>query len=162
MPYRPEGSRTGVVDAYVDVGVLAEAQGEIGRHGREADAVGSHQAPALTAKEFPLAALEVEPVQAEASGVRVRAHKDVGGRVAIEIAFDIRPHFVLLEGGVDPQVQAGILAGDAEFGQVAGYGVAERDRPKAGSGRVTGIGRTEDVFEIHEAARSKLRGADAE
>ena len=64
----------------------------------------------------------------------VGGNKNVGGIVAVEIAFKITDDVVRAVLAGDFQVIARILASDAEFRQVPRYGVAERNAAKGGCG----------------------------
>src|SRR5712692_2116015 len=122
MPDRAELTGAGMGHTHVNVGVFTDSQSQIRRHGSYARAVGSHPTPGLSAQELPLAALQIQPVEAQAVGMGIGGVKYVGGVIAVKIHFDVAGNVILAELGMRLQVQARILSGSAELGEVALYG----------------------------------------
>src|SRR6478609_11428468 len=125
MVNRAELTGAGVRNADMDVRVFANRKRQVRRHWRKPSAVRGFHAPAIAAQEFPLAALQVQPVQPETVGVTVRGDEHVGSIVAIEVAFNVADHVVGAILAAYFQVVARILAGGAKFSQVSLDRVAE-------------------------------------
>src|SRR6476661_6032636 len=157
-----EFSRTGVRKTDVGLSVLADWRENVSGRRREPNAVRSLYSPGLTTQKFPLATLEVKPIEAQTIGVRVGADENVGGIVAVEVAFKIANHVVcaILTGNL--QVVTRILAGGAESRKMPLDSIAERNRAKGRGGAAARVGGAENVLKVHEAARREIRAADAE
>src|SRR5262249_19631884 len=154
------GSRVVVTDS--NASVLAVPQREISRIRRNPNPVRRLQAPRLSAKKFPLASLQIQPIEANAVGMAVGSNKDVSRIVSVEVEFNVTGHVILAELGRSLEIEPRILSGRAVLRQVALHRVAVRNRAEVGRRHVAGVGGAEDVFKIHESARSEFRGADAE
>src|SRR5262249_1669245 len=124
MPYRAELARTGVVSSDVDRSIFTDGERHVRRRRREPDAVRRLQAPGLSAQELPLAALQVQPEQAETVSVRVGGNEDVGGIAAVEVKFDIAGYIIFAKLGMRLEVEPGVLTGGTVLVEVSLHGIA--------------------------------------
>ncbi len=120
------------------------------------------QPPGLPAEKFPLAALQVQPVEAETVGVSIGTNKDVGRIVAVEVELHVTRDVIRAVFGVGLNIESGILSGGAIFREMSLHRIAEGDGPEVGRGHETGIGAAEDIFKVYETAGSEIGCANAE
>src|SRR5215471_5566932 len=125
MPCRYERAGTSIVHAHMHLCVFPNGEEFVRGHRPNADAVRRQQAPRLAAQELPLPALQIQPVNTNAVGVRVRGHEDVGGIVTIEVKFQVASDVVGAKLSVRLNVEAGILAGGTILSEMSLYRVAE-------------------------------------
>ncbi len=154
--------RAAVMYSQVDVRIFVHGNRKIGWQRRQSVSVGREPAPRLAAQELPLAVSDVQPVEAQAQGMRVGGLEDSSRIIAIEIGFHESGHVVGAELFRDLQVEPRVLCGRLELGEMSLGRIAERDRAEGGGRGVPSIGSTEDVFKIHKATGREIGAANAE
>src|SRR5258707_191388 len=159
---RTEGGRARVVITYADVGILVISERQVRRIRRDADAVGRLQAPGLSRQKFPLAPLQVQPVETKTVRMRIGSNEDVGRIIAVEVEFKITRDVVFAILGVGLNVEPGILPGRTILGKVALHLIVEGNSAEVGRGHVAGVGAAENVFKVDETAGRKVGPANAE
>jgi len=119
-----EFSGAGVVVTNADAGIFLVSKRQVSRIRRNPYPVRRLQAPGLSAQELPLAALQVQPEQAETVSVRVGGNEDVGGIAAVEVKFDIAGYIIFAKLGMRLEVEPGVLTGGTLLFEVSLHGIA--------------------------------------
>ena len=86
----------------------------------------------------------------------------IGSIIATEVRLAVTSHIVGAEFVSDSYVEAGVLRGRAELGEVPLRSVAERDSGEVGGDVVLSVGGAEYIFEVHESAGSDYCWANLE
>src|SRR5580658_9162765 len=148
--------------ANLEVLVLVVGGCHIGGQRTQPVTVGGQPAISLSAKNLPLAALQIHKAKAQTKSVAVHHLIHIGGVIAAEVRFAVAGHFIVADFVRDLYVEAGILRGDAILGQVALRSVAVWYRGEVGGDIVLGIGGTEYIFKVDESTGSKHGVANVE
>src|ERR1700693_2854521 len=157
-----ELSSAGGGQAHSDVLIFVVGNRQIGGTWTDPAAVGGQPTPGLSAQNFPLAAFQVKKAKAHAKGVAVHGLINVSRIIAAKVRFAVAGHIIVTKFVRDLYAEAGKLRGQTIFGKLALRRIAEGNGSEVRCDVVLGVGRAENIFNVHEPAQSDIRRANFE